>query len=87
MFIHFSFSISFSKTDAAVANMNFRCSHGGQHLGPWHLQSVTDWGSWDAWRHCDAHQAVCGIQTRVEMNQHDNDDTGLNGVSLLCCDI
>ncbi|KAG7161747.1 vitelline membrane outer layer protein 1 homolog [Homarus americanus] len=46
------------------------------------------WGHWLGPVHCRQGMAVCGIMTRVQENQGViTDDTALNDVRFLCCDL
>ncbi|KAL4217960.1 Vitelline membrane outer layer protein 1 [Mactra antiquata] len=45
------------------------------------------WGTWSNWTEsCDANEAICGIQTKVEQVQGSDDDTALNDVVFYCCE-
>ena len=71
------------KDDAAVTNVQFKCTDGST-FGDW-SGSELNWGSWEAWKYCPKNQVVCGIQTQVEPGQGNKDDTALNGIKLTCC--
>ncbi|NXH65425.1 VMO1 protein, partial [Rhabdornis inornatus] len=44
-----------------------------------------DWGDWGNWSPgCPRACKVCGIRTRVELDES-KDNSGLNNVKLYCC--
>lgn len=45
------------------------------------------WGSWRSDKRCPPRTAVCGLQTQVEPHQGKRDDTALNNVDLMCCEL
>ncbi len=48
----------------------------------------TKWGDWLGASFCRDNMAVCGLMTLVEENQGAiGDDTALNDVRFLCCDL
>ena len=79
----YSVVCSSGKDDAAVTNVQFKCTDGST-FGDWSGDEL-DWGSWEAWKYCPKNQVVCGIQTQVEPSQGRKDDTALNGIKLTCC--
>jgi len=72
--------------DTATNNVRFFCSA---------LSSPNDyiqgdglsWGSWRDPLRCFPNQGICSIQTQVEPNLGDGDDTALNRVSMGCCNV
>jgi len=44
-------------------------------------------GDWTAPQECFSKQAICGIQTQVEMEHGNSDETGVNNVAVKCCDV
>ncbi len=57
-----------SVDDAAVSDVNFRCSDGGEmtNLG---LKIYAHWGTFGDWLVCPAGSGVCGIRVQVQANQ------------------
>ncbi len=48
----------------------------------------TKWGEWLGPKFCRTQMAVCGLMTLVQEDQGNlNDDTALNDVRFLCCDL
>ena len=72
-----------SNDDTAANDVRAWCAD-GTFLDP---LTYTGWGTWRGQVACPAGTAVCGMRTRVEGNQGggNNDDTALNGASLICC--
>jgi hypothetical protein len=46
---------------------------------------TASWGYWRGWKFCPANFYVCGIEQKVEDSQGESDDTGMNGLAMLCC--
>ena len=46
---------------------------------------IPGWGNWVGKKSCSQQSVICGIQTRVQEDQFDGDDSTLNGVKLFCC--
>lgn len=66
--------------DTAANNVNFRCNTEEELLG-----NGMGFGSWGEWSGT-CPNGICGIETKVEPDQGDNnDDTALNDVRFLCC--
>ncbi|ODM92212.1 Vitelline membrane outer layer protein 1 [Orchesella cincta] len=71
--------------DTATNNARFYCSN---------LPNPNDYvegdglsyGSWSQEQRCYSSQYICAIQTQVEPNMGDDDDTMLNNVRMECCD-
>ena len=68
--------------DTAANNVHMNCKDGEKITA----FVNTRWGGWTEYVYCPTGQAVVGIQTRVERNQGEGDDTALNGIRLLCSD-
>jgi len=71
--------------DTAVNNVKIICSDPS-------LLVLTgdgiDWGVWKSVQHCSSKQAVCGIQTRVDLDTpKGNDSVGLVSLNMKCCDV
>ncbi|ODM92206.1 Vitelline membrane outer layer protein 1 [Orchesella cincta] len=73
-----------SSDDTATNNVRFYCTNladnnylEGDGLG---------FGDWGQVQHCYSNQVISGIQTQVEPNQGDDDDTALNNVLMECSD-
>ena len=47
------------------------------------------WGDWSNWISCNTGEAICGLSVQYEPNQGDgdDDDTGMNGIRILCCSV
>ncbi|KAK2850869.1 hypothetical protein Q5P01_007145 [Channa striata] len=67
--------------DTAANNIKFMCSGSGVQLEG----NGLSWGSWGSWSLKCCRGAICGLQTRVEGPQGDEDDTALNDVQFFCC--
>merc|ERR1712142_37753 len=84
--------------DTAVDDIYFSCTDGST-TSPWFVESVSHWGTWDAWEKCGRNQAVCGIQTQIDdletfsfndtkiIAPRGYDDVALNSMKLYCCDL
>ncbi|XP_062255344.1 vitelline membrane outer layer protein 1 homolog isoform X2 [Platichthys flesus] len=66
--------------DTAVNNIKFRCSNGHELEG-----SGLDWGGYGRWSQDCVNGGICGIETKVEELQGEEDDTALNDVRFRCC--
>lgn len=67
------------KDDTAVNDAQFKCTY-GEILS---ASSGGNWGNWGDWSPvCPT--GFCGIQTKVEGPQGNDDDTGLNDVRFMC---
>ncbi|ODM92215.1 Vitelline membrane outer layer protein 1 [Orchesella cincta] len=74
-----------SGDDTATNNVRFYCTN---------LPTPNDYiegdglsyGSWGQTQHCYSNQVISGIQTQVEPNRGDDDDTSLNNVLMECSD-
>ena len=42
-------------------------------------------GDWSEWIYCPIRTYICGVQTQIEPNQGNNDDTALNNIRFFCC--
>jgi len=67
--------------DTAANGVRFRCNDGS---GYDYTPGDGYWGTWSAWGICPPGSAVFGIQTKVEHQQGDGDDSALNGVRFFC---
>lgn len=47
----------------------------------------TGWGNWTAWSTCPSNAFATGFRVRLEPYVHDEDDTALNAVEVLCRDV
>ncbi|SFD40942.1 hypothetical protein [Pseudoalteromonas denitrificans] len=67
-----------SDDDTAANDIDFYCKDGMASAG------TGFWGSWSPKQTCPSGTYVKGIATRVESQQGDDDDTGLNSVRIYC---
>jgi hypothetical protein len=67
--------------DTAADNVTFRCTAGSELV----ITHNAEFGAWSDLQMCPADTAICGIQTRVEGDQHGGDDTALNDAKFVCC--
>jgi len=67
--------------DTAANDVKMVCS-GGQEIA---VNNGGPWGDWTSPVSCPSGTAVCGLQTRFEDSQNERDDTGMNGLKLVCC--
>ncbi|XP_061485712.1 uncharacterized protein LOC133386120 [Rhineura floridana] len=67
--------------NTAANNILFMCENGRRLEDYNGLQ----WGVFGGWRRCSV-GSICGIQTKVQPDQGDGDDTSLNDVRLFCCE-
>ncbi|XP_050948885.1 vitelline membrane outer layer protein 1-like [Labeo rohita] len=70
-----------SSDDTAAGNIMFKCSDGTVLVGEGIL-----WGDWGDWSKTCEGKGICGIKTRVQEPQGNDDDTALNDVIMYCCD-
>ncbi|MEE6505922.1 hypothetical protein FKM82_007388 [Ascaphus truei] len=68
-----------SDDHTAANNIMFKCSDQSVIKG-----SGNPWGTYGCWSE-SCRYGICGIQTSVEPNQEDGDDTALNNVQFSCC--
>ncbi|XP_070605819.1 vitelline membrane outer layer protein 1-like [Erythrolamprus reginae] len=71
-----------SGDDTAVNNIQFTCSDGEVLRG-----NGENWGTFDKWSsHCpSSSKGICGMRTRLEIEQGSGDDTAINDVQFFCC--
>ncbi|XP_042316951.1 vitelline membrane outer layer protein 1-like [Sceloporus undulatus] len=67
--------------DSAADNIRFNCDEGYVLTG-----QSREWGSFGKWSPSCIVGAICGIQTKVQLEKGTGDDTGLNDVKFFCCD-
>ncbi|MCU0664167.1 MAG: hypothetical protein MUC50_17795 [Myxococcota bacterium] len=70
-----------SGDDTAANNIIASCVNGQEIQAP----GGTPWGQPGTMTYCEAGTAVCGVRVRFEGRQGSDDDTAMNGLSLLCC--
>jgi len=68
--------------DTAANNLRVLCSDGQVIEG-----EGTAWGEWTQIQTCRKRQAICSLQTQVEMSLGLGDDSSLNNLRVECCDI
>jgi len=68
------------KDDTAANELRLYCSSNGSEF---RTSNAGQWGDWQGQMSCAPGQKICGLKTRVEVEAKDN--TGLNGVELMCC--
>ncbi|XP_062255346.1 vitelline membrane outer layer protein 1 homolog isoform X2 [Platichthys flesus] len=66
--------------NTAANNIRFRCSNGHVLEG-----SGLAWGQYGQWSQDCVNGGICGIETKVEAPQGEEDDTALNDVRFRCC--
>lgn len=69
--------------DVGATNLKMICNNGKEIDG----SGVDKWGTWDSkdYQKCPEHSYYCGAQARLEGNQHNGDDTGINQIKMICC--
>ncbi|XP_053167905.1 vitelline membrane outer layer protein 1-like [Hemicordylus capensis] len=67
--------------DTAANNIRFRCEFGIALGGRGH-----NWGKFGAWSKSCAPGFICGIVTKMDVDNGAGDDTALNDVKFYCCD-
>ncbi|XP_065514169.1 vitelline membrane outer layer protein 1 homolog [Caloenas nicobarica] len=67
--------------DTAANSLDVTCAGGAVLEGPGGPRG--QWGNWSG--HCPLGWGVCGLRSRLEPPQRGGDDTGMNGVEMLCC--
>jgi len=72
----------FWSDDTGANRVELLCKSGQELLG----EAYTNWGDWSSWHKCPQGMVVVGVQTRVEGNQGAKDDSGMNGMNILCRD-
>lgn len=70
--------------DTAGNNVKMRCNNRMELDG-----QGTRWGSWDhkSFQGCPDESFLCGVQARIEDEQYESDDTGLNQMRFVCCKV
>ena len=70
------------KDDTSGNNVKMQCNDGSELDG-----GGLDWGTWDSktYKKCSFGYQFCGVQSRIEKNQGNGDDTGMNQMKFLCC--
>ena len=66
--------------DTAANDVALMCRNGNVARA----EAKTHWGNWSNFQFCPSGQVVVGLMTRVERPQGDGDDSGLNGVRMIC---
>ncbi|KAH3859820.1 vitelline membrane outer layer protein 1 homolog [Dreissena polymorpha] len=73
--------------DTAAGWVKFKCTQmddgSVQDLVKDPGHNTGSWGGWSSF--CPRGSAICGLQTRIEPNQGNGDDTALNDVIFYCC--
>lgn len=68
------------------ANIDMQCG-GGQIIEG----NGESWASWSSWSFCPGNSKICGLQTMIQESQGSTwpwqDDTGLDDLKFVCCDI
>ena len=68
--------------DTAANDLKLKCKDDGK----WKFgDNLGGWGEWKSLGDCPKDSVICGLQTRVQKYQKEDDDTSLNGVAFLCC--
>ncbi|XP_053160404.1 vitelline membrane outer layer protein 1-like [Hemicordylus capensis] len=68
------------RDDTAANNIRFRCEFGVVLEGLGH-----NWGKFGDWSESCAPGFICGIITKMDIDQGIGDDTALNDVKFYCC--
>ncbi|XP_060560877.1 vitelline membrane outer layer protein 1-like [Ruditapes philippinarum] len=75
--------------DTAANYIKFKCGRMDSERPTFELEQAPGhgfWGTMGGWsKACPTNSSICGIQTRVEDDQHGGDDTALNDVKFFCC--
>ncbi|XP_044297747.1 vitelline membrane outer layer protein 1-like [Varanus komodoensis] len=69
-----------SGDDTAVNDVQFICGEKHKLFG-----GGLNWGTFDKWSKACPDGYVCGLQTKVQEDQGEGDNTGLNDIKLFCC--
>ena len=72
------------RDDTTANDLQFRCSNTGD-FDALKTDNGGPWGTWGCWSDVCSDTGICGIETRVDLQQGSGDETALNDVKMYCC--
>lgn len=74
----------YEEDDSGANDVKFKCRNKRELDG-----QGTSYGTWDNddFRECPYESFLCGVQAKIEADQYEEDDTGINQLKFICCKV